>query len=176
MWEKWRAAAVPGRLEEVMAEIAAIDISHENAARKLQEPYLRAQCYAHLAVYGHPDPDNQPTIDGYAYNIELDDPAPVKARMRRVSNLESCYLFHRIRQLEDKKYIRKSTSEYNNPPVLVPYAENIRAFLAEHGDHAVTRMWEEKYASKVLKFYTHQRLQGVELQVQVDEVAPPLYH
>jgi hypothetical protein len=55
--------------------------------------------------------------------------------------------------LEDKKYIRKSTSEYNNPPVLVPYADNISAFLTEHGDTAITKMWQEEYSAKVLKFY-----------------------
>jgi hypothetical protein len=37
--------------------------------------------------------------------------------------------------------------------VLVPYADNIRAFLTEHGDYAISRMWEEKYSAKVLKFY-----------------------
>jgi DNA-binding MarR family transcriptional regulator len=152
-WKAWIAAAVPGRLEEVMGEIAGIDISKENAARELEAPYLRAQCYAHLGVYGHPDPNNAPTIKGYSYDIELNDKTPVRSKMRRVSNLESCYLWHRLRQLEDKNYIRKSTSEYNSPPVLVPYADNIRAFLTEHEDDAITHMWQEKYSAKVLKFY-----------------------
>jgi DNA-binding MarR family transcriptional regulator len=73
--------------------------------------------------------------------------------MRRVSALESAYLFDRLKQLEDKSYIRKSTSEYNSPPVIVPYADNIRAFLTEHGDQAITRMTDERYKEKVLKFY-----------------------
>jgi hypothetical protein len=73
--------------------------------------------------------------------------------MRRVSNMESAYLYWRVKQLEDKKYLRKSSSEYNNPPVLVPYVENIRSFMQEHGTEAVTRMWDEKYKEKVLKFY-----------------------
>jgi hypothetical protein len=74
-WELWR-------FEELMGEIAGIDISSENEARKRQEPYLRAQAYANLAVYGHPDPNNQPTIDRYSYDIELSDTTPVRSKMR----------------------------------------------------------------------------------------------
>jgi hypothetical protein len=127
--------------------------STENAARVQEEPYFRAQCYAHLPVYGHPDTNSQPTIQGFAYDIELNDVSPVRCKMRRVSNMESAYLYWRDKQLEDKNYLRKSSSEYNNPPVLVPYVENIRSFMQEHGTEAVTRMWDEKYKEKVLKFY-----------------------
>jgi hypothetical protein len=83
-WAAWTAAAVSGRFEEVMEEIKGIDISGENAARKLEEPYLRAQAYANRAVYGHSDPNNQPTTQGYSYDIELNETTPVRSKMRRV--------------------------------------------------------------------------------------------
>ncbi|KAJ1411347.1 hypothetical protein B484DRAFT_402659 [Ochromonadaceae sp. CCMP2298] len=56
--------------------MAAIKNRVQNEARKLEEPYLRAQCFAHLAAYDQPNPNNQPTIQAYTYDIELSDTTP----------------------------------------------------------------------------------------------------
>ena len=129
-WGKFTKA----RLEEVIPKMMKIDISRETAARRREEPYLRAQILCNIDTWVYPDEDNPPMLEGFEYTINLIDPKvkPFKCKQRRYSILERFSLRARCLNMLEKKKIRKSTSEWASPPRLVAYDDRIRKFLEEH--------------------------------------------
>jgi hypothetical protein len=54
--------------------------------------YLIAQALAHLAAIFHPDPDNPPTVRGFLAEIETTDDIPVRARAKKLADIQKAYL------------------------------------------------------------------------------------
>ena len=152
-WDTFNNTASKERLQEVIQQIKSIDISKETTSRKLEEKYFRAQCFANINRYAHPDIMNLPKNHRYEYEINLDDTTPCMARMRRTSTLENAYLYWRTQQLTNRGIIQLSKSAYNNPPLCVPYAARIAEFMELHGDSAMDKIWLPEYRDEVLKFY-----------------------
>ena len=152
-WSKFNEQASPGRLAEVIKQIDNIDISKENPERSVEANFFRAQCYANINRYAHPDLNNIPKMKGREYDIILNDTSPCMAKMRRTTILENSYMHWRLKQLVGRGIIQISKSAYNSPPICVPYAANIAAFMEKHGDDAMEKIWQEEYKDDVLKFF-----------------------
>ena len=131
--EAWKLFS-ESRLREVVPKMMSIDISKETAARRREEPYLRAQILCNIDTWVYPDENNPPMLEGFEYSIDLIDPKikPFKCKQRRYSILERFSLRARCLNMLEKKKIQKSTSEWASPPRLVAYDDRIRKFLEEH--------------------------------------------
>ena len=127
------------RLEEVVPRMMKIDISRETAARRREEPYLRAQILCNIDTWVYPDEDNPPMIEGFEYSINLTDPRakPFKCKQRRYSVLERFSLRARCLNMFERKKIQNSTSEWASPPRLVAYDDRIKKFLEEHKENTM---------------------------------------
>ena len=129
----------PERLDEVLPRMMKIDISRETAARRREEPYLRAQILCNIDTWVYPDEDNPPMIEGFEYSINLIDPKvkPFKSKQRRFSILERFSLRARCLNMLERKKIQNSTSEWASPPRLVAYDDRIKKFLEEHKENTM---------------------------------------
>ena len=70
------------------------------------------------------------------------------ARLRRTSEMEKAFLFRKIEQMRQRGWLEPSTSEFNNPPVLVPYPAAIKAFLDTHKENVFEEMWKEEHITR----------------------------
>ena len=143
------------RLAELLAEIKAIKADTSTFARQLEEPLFRAQAYANVDAFGHPDPDNAPTCKGHRMDIKLnaENVRPAKCRPRRVSEMERCFLKRQVEYMVSKKQLEASNSAWAQPIMLVPFPDRIKAFQDEHGELTQVRMHEDAYKNKVRRLY-----------------------
>ena len=114
---------------------------------------FRAQALANLDAFGHPNPDNPPTIPGYEYKIELTDPNPVYHKPQRFNQTETAFLEARITELKGYGKLEDSDSQYNTQLCLVPYHDRITKDIADWGANAVTEMFKPENHARVATWY-----------------------
>ena len=114
---------------------------------------FRAQALANLDAFGHPDPENPPTIPGYEYKIEVTDSNPVYHKPQRFNQTETAFLEARIAELKGYGKLEDSSSQYNTHLCCVPYHDRITKDIAEWGANAVTEMFKPENHAKVATWY-----------------------
>jgi hypothetical protein len=137
------------RRKEILEQLSKMDICHESPRHILELPIFRAICYGRLRTFGHLSLDNPPTIKGSTMSIKLTDEIPVKAKQRPLSMMMRAFLIAKIRDMEKKGQVERSTSSYNSPPVLVSYPERIAAFMLKHGNDAAQRIFDLAFEHEV---------------------------
>jgi hypothetical protein len=91
-------------------------------------------------------------VKGAKFVIETTDDkpeAPGKKRSSAFAEYERAFLDAKLRVLERKGMITKSTSEWCAGVMLVPYTERIRASIQRWGSQARQEMLEEKNEEEV---------------------------
>jgi hypothetical protein len=117
-------------------------------------PLFRAQLYANIDRFGHPDPSNPPRIKGVKFDISIEEGAtPVHSKPRRMPILERMCLVARVYLMMSNKMIQKSSSNWTSPVNLVPYPERINAFLTQYQGEAVARLSDPTLRSTVAALY-----------------------
>jgi hypothetical protein len=137
------------RRKEILDQLAKLDVCHESPRHILEAPIFKAICYGRLRTFGHISLDHPPTIRGSSMSIKLSDQIPVKAKQRPLSMLMRAFLIAKIRYMQRKGQVERSTSPYNSPPVLVSYPERIAAFMLKHGSNATQRIFDIEWEHEV---------------------------
>jgi RNase H-like domain found in reverse transcriptase/Reverse transcriptase (RNA-dependent DNA polymerase) len=119
---KYRWAIFPtNRLEEVLVQIRKLDI---DPSRPILRRYTLAQCYANCDVFANIDEDFPAAVKGAKFTIATTDEkpeAPGKKRHSAFTEYERAFLDAKLRVLERKGMITRSTSEWCAGVMLVPY-------------------------------------------------------
>ena len=104
-----------------------------------------AQAIANITAYFHPDPDNPPTVKGYAAEIETLDDILVQARAWKLADIQKAYLKAMTKRLIKQGKLDESTGKYSSGLVLVPYHDRIKKFMDKWGSAAQSEMWKEEH-------------------------------
>ena len=147
---KFRWASFPKkRLEEVLAQVRKLDI---DPARPILKRYTLAQCYANCDVFANIDEDFPAAVRGAKFTIETTDErpeAPEKKRHSAFTEYKRAFLDAKLRVLERKGMITRSTSEWCAGVMLVPYTERIRASIQKDGaQKRVRKCWKNEMRKK----------------------------
>jgi hypothetical protein len=149
-WDQYSA----DRLVVVMKGITDVMISNEGESRKLDIPLFKAQLYANIDRFGHPDPSNPPRIKGVKFEIKLEEGAiPIHSKPRRMPILERMCLAARVYLMMSNKMIQRSSSNWTSPVNLVPYPERINAFLEQYKGEAGAKLSDPTLRSTVAALY-----------------------
>lgn len=145
----------PERVGQLVEEVRKLSICIEDDPRKLEEPLVRAQGFANLSTWGHPNPDNPPSVREAVARIRLIDPnmQPIYAPPRRYSELETYSLRYRTEKMSRRRMLRHSTSAWNHPILMVANQANIDKFFAKHGDRAMEEVRNPANKDEVISFY-----------------------
>eukprot|EP01034_Spumella_vulgaris_P021960 gene21960-28041_t len=142
-------------LMDTLTKIRAIDVSMESPARKLEAPLFRAQLMANITRFAHPDKDDQPTVKGREFVIEVrdDDKEPIAARYQRFDPWQTRFLHVKIRHMIAEKRMERSTSPWNSRLALVPYTDRIQKFVLKHGNNVLAALHDEANSAEVMTFF-----------------------
>lgn len=149
-WDKYPDDRIPRCLEE----INQIAICQDSPARKEQAPLFKAIALANINAICHVDPMNPPLIPGDPANITIKEHCtPVVARVRAKQPMEQASETARTDDMLETGKLEHSTSEWNNPTLLIPAKEKIVAFLSKHGANAMTAMHDKKNRKEVIPLF-----------------------
>jgi hypothetical protein len=96
-------------MELIEEKLDKVDISRETPAREMEYPFVRAQVYANIDVWGRPDKREIIRIKGAEMEIKLkEDTKPIRVKPRHLAPLESANLRCRM-----QKMLSKSKSEWS---------------------------------------------------------------
>ena len=118
------------RLLEIIPEVMTMDISKEDAQRRLEEPYVRAQLLANIHVYFDVDKEDAPKMKGHVYTFEMvegDMGQPIKLQSQRFNANERAFLQAKMSIMVKQGRVVRRAGPNNNPLMLVPYQERIKA-------------------------------------------------
>ena len=136
--------------------IAQIYIEQGDRGRLMESPFFRAQAYANADVYIRlgPDATTAQFIPNERFAINLKSAASVVGYQKRWSQVELCYLSHRIPALVRKGQVRQSTSSFNNPVLLVVKDKaRMEKYFKQHGAEGLHRMWLPEEADEVCTWF-----------------------
>ena len=154
-WKRYEAPEVKeGRLQEVIKAVESVAISKENEGRILDLPLFKAQLYANVDRFGHPDPSNPPRIKDVEFHIRLEEgAAPFQNKPRRMSILERMCLAARVFLMLENKMIQRSESCWSSPVNLIPFPERINKFLEQYKGEATARLNDPTLRDVVATLY-----------------------
>ena len=133
------------RQKDLVNSLEQIDISYEDDERMAEHHFFRAQCYAHINCFGHPNPDNPPFIKDKKMSITLSDTTPFGTKQRRGSVLETACLFAKTTMMMNYLKMELSTSSFASSPYLVPLSKKIAEFMSKYKDEAISMLYKEEH-------------------------------
>ena len=141
------------RQKDLVNSLEQIDISYEDDERMAEHHFFRAQCYAHINCFGHPNPDNPPFIKDKKMSITLSDTTPFGTKQRRGSVLETACLFAKTTMMMNYLKMELSTSSFASSPYLVPLSKKIAEFMSKYKDEAISMLYKEEHRELIASLY-----------------------
>jgi hypothetical protein len=132
--ERWALYKDRRIMELIEEKLDKVDIRRETPAREMEYPFVRAQVYANIDVWGRPDRREIIRIKGAEMEIRLkEDTKPIRVKPRHLAPLESANLRCRM-----QKMLSKSKSEWSQKSSMKPYYE--KNFFSKGEREAIQRI------------------------------------
>jgi len=119
----------------------------------LQAKFLLAQAVANPQVYFHPNPSEVAMAKDLVAEVVTTSDKPFNCRSRKLSVTQQAFLQAKTNIMLRMKQLEEANSEWCHGLVLVAYEKRIRAFMEEHGDEAMTKMFDEEHEQEVATFF-----------------------
>jgi hypothetical protein len=153
--ERWAKYTEP-MVDAFTSAFEKIYIEVGDEEREAEEPFFRAQVWANADIFHARTPrdGSEFFIPGEQFEINMKPGSTVVGYQKRWSQVEKCYLRHRIPSLVAAGKVRASTSSFNNPVLLVVKdGPRMKRFFAEHGAMGLTMMELPEWAAEVMTWY-----------------------
>jgi hypothetical protein len=153
--ERWALYKDKRIIELIEEKLDKVDISRETPAREMEYPFVRAQVYASIDVWGRPDKREIMRIKGAEMEIKLkEDTKPIRVKPRHLAPLERANLRCRMQKMLSQDMIEsKSKSEWSSAFRLVAIMDKLNKFFADHGDYAYDRLNDPTRNDEIAALY-----------------------